>query len=584
MIKRKMFCVILILSLFSLCGCEKTHNNDYQKQIEELQKANEELREVCESLNGRLDEMQKNLDALALNSTAPSIPKPTSTPATEQTSTPTSEPTSTPIPEPTKSVATEKIEYHIDYSGAIPQETGACKLTETQLKELAGLKPEQAAKTISTLADAYAWIKQEGYSTSGASLNGLGGGTTFELSNAGRRKEMAWEEMSTTLNVLLEGDYDEVGTLLCTLVPDEEGWAFFYSSFNYVKKDGWYYITDPVCHISNNGYPFCRTYTIKTNTLKGMKEILSEINIGFNPISIVTYPLHTDRIVIQVGKDPISISIENIPEVEYIFRAGTEDLTRYEKEKEQAREKEMAEWKSTARRINIDNYGMPSAIGKRTLDYDVAVALVGKNPEVIADSVKSVADAVQYMIAARFGYYSDYFGTPWYGFWGFDAPGDYQISENYGCCCGGFANTASYLLQGDYEKVGTLRWVGGGNHTISWVYTEGKYYVFDFTQYCSGGNYNRYDCPVVVLDRLEDFYDNMPDVYSDYMKSEVVIMVAFEAGEAMYPSNWQDPPSFTGLTFPEEARGKITLIYQKDPRYGVEYKKVDTDIPGWNVP
>lgn len=81
-----------------------------------------------------------------------------------------------------------------------------------------------------------------------------------------------------------------------------------------------------------------------------------------------------------------------------------------------------------------------------------------------------------------------------------------------------------------------------------------------------------------------DFYDNMPDKYDAYAKSEIVVMVAFEAADAMYPSHWQDPPHFTGLTFPEEAKGQVTVIYQKDPRYGVEYKKLDTNIPGWNAP
>ena len=88
--------------------------------------------------------------------------------------------------------------------------------------------------------------------------------------------------------------------------------------------------------------------------------------------------------------------------------------------------------------------------------------------------------------------------------------------------------------------------------------------------------------PVTVLDRLEDFYDQMPDTYSNFPKSEVVIMVAFEAEDAMYPSSWSDPPNFAGLTFPTEAEGKITVIYQKDSQYGVEFKGLDTAIPGWN--
>ena len=388
--------------------------------------------------------------------------------------------------------------------------------------------------------------------------------------------------MSTVINVLLDGDYDEVGTLMCTLVPDEQDWAFFYISFNYVKTGRQYFITDPVCHLNNTGLPFCRAYTIKLDSLELAPNALFEINIGFSPITIAAYPLHTGELVAKLNSEPLVITFEGIDGLEYLYRASAEDLDKYEEEKEQQKADEMEAWAKNARHISISRYNMPSAIGKTTLTYDSAAALIGKDPDVIAENVKTVADVLQYMIASRFGHYSDYFGTPWYGYWGFDASGYDQIRENYGCCCGGYANAVSFLLQGDYEKVGTLRWVGGGNHTISWVYTGGKYYVFDFTQYCSGGNYNDYDCPVTVLDRLEDFYDQMPDTYSYFSKSEVVIMVAFEAGKAMYPSHWQDPPHFTGLTFPKEAEGKITLIYQKDPRYGVEFKTVDTQIPDWN--
>lgn len=47
--------------------------------------------------------------------------------------------------------------FSVDYSGEIPAETGARKLTDTQLSKLAGKTPEAAAVSISTLADAYAW-------------------------------------------------------------------------------------------------------------------------------------------------------------------------------------------------------------------------------------------------------------------------------------------------------------------------------------------------------------------------------------------------------------------------------------------
>lgn len=474
-----------------------------------------------------------------------------------------------------KPEADDNADYSVDYSGAIPAATGSSTLSSAQLKALAGKTPEQAAATVKTLADAYAWLKQEGYSTTG--MSGL-----YSMFNGVGNKDAGWVEMATVLNVLLKGDYDEVGTYLITVVSDDAGWDFMYMAFNYVKAGDKYYVTDPLCQLPSTGWACCRAYTIEAGSLSAVKNALTEINGNFRPITLAAYPLFTGTIQVSYNKDPLHITFPEVRNIQYLFHANAEDFEQYEQEKEASRKEEMERWGRVARTINISNYNIPAAIGQHNLTYDQALALVGQDPQVIANSVKSVADALQYMIASRFGYYSDYFGTPWYGYWGFDAPGDYQISVNYGCCCGGYANAASFLLQGDFEKVGTLRWVGGGNHTISWVYTDGKYYVFDFTQYCSGGSYSNFDCPVTVLDRLEDFYDQMPDTYSYFPKSEVVLMVAFEAGEAMYPSHWQDPPRFTGLTFPKEAEGKITVIYQKDPRYGVEFKTVDTAIPGWN--
>jgi len=472
--------------------------------------------------------------------------------------------------------------YTVDFTGAVPAETGSRKLSDAELKKLSGKTPEEAASSISTLADAYAWLKQEGYIIIGASLENRGEGI---VGLPVRYDKVCWTALSNVINILLENDYDEVGTLLCLQVSDDKAWAYYPMSFNYVKTGGWYYVTDPTCFLPIDCMVFCHTLTIKIKDMADILLPLQDVNPDFVPLTLALVPLHLQSIHTTVKTDPLVV---DVPAGRILYQADADTLKEYEEREEQQRADEMAAWDARARRINVKNYNIPAAIGQQNLTYDEAKALVGQDPAVIADRVKSVADALQYMIAARFGYYSEFFGTPWYEtgnrgfFWGFDAPGDWQIAENYGCCCGGYANAASFLLQGDFEKVGTLRWVGGGNHTISWVYTGGKYYVFDFTQYSTGGNYNNYRCPVTVLDRLEDFYDAMPDTYSYFPKSEVVLMVAFEAGEAMYPSNWQDPPHFTGLTFPKEAEGKITLIYQKDPAYGVKYKDLDITIPGWN--
>lgn len=106
--------------------------------------------------------------------------------------------------------------------------------------------------------------------------------------------------------------------------------------------------------------------------------------------------------------------------------------------------------------------------------------------------------------------------------------------------------------------------------------------MFDFTQLCNGGYYNNTGHVVTVLDRLEDFYSKMPATYSYFPKAEIELMVAFESADAMYPSNWNDPPGFTGLTFPAEAEGKVLVIYQKNSARGMKYADVSSRIPGWN--
>ena len=101
-------------------------------------------------------------------------------------------------------------DYAVDRSGAIPVETGTQKLSSTQLAALTGKTPEQAAASISTLADAYAWLRQEGYSTTGMDgINGIENG----IVNGTDNKDASWTEISTVLNVLLLDDYDEVGTV-----------------------------------------------------------------------------------------------------------------------------------------------------------------------------------------------------------------------------------------------------------------------------------------------------------------------------------------------------------------------------------
>lgn len=448
-------------------------------------------------------------------------------------------------------------------------------LTDGKLAELKYADKEVLRKYISTVADAVAWMDQfenvafyDRLSDTEVRLN-----IDFVLELIRGERVTAPEAYTYFAAWCLSDDYPEAKFLLASGALRQ---ATSQYSGLLLPKDGGYQVISPAQYSKTRN---C-VYGFDTKVVSDTKDLgtkLSLLHAGVDDRrELQLYQL----ISVPAGE---AITLPKDGDF-YSVRSGATELYRITSAETAAkREAEMAQWDKTAATLRIADYGLPAAIGKTTLSYAEAKALRGADPAAIADRVRTVGDVLQYMIAVRFSYYAPDAYTPWYGFWGFDAPGDVQLEQNYGCCCGGFANTVSYLLRGDYEKVGTLRWIGGGNHTISWVLTGGKYYVFDFTQLCNGGYYNdKTGHAVTVLDRLEDFYSKMPATYSYFPKSEIELMVAFEAADAAYPSNWNDPPGFTGLTFPTEAEGKVLVIYQKDSAHGMKYADVSGGIPGWN--
>lgn len=537
------------------------------------------------------------------NAQTQEAPLPVDTPISSEPSAPDLEPTPESSPE-TESAKPQKLQqsqvlagadgYSINRSESLPEDAGGRTLTDEQIAELDGLTPEEASWKIETITDAYIWLARQGYASDGMHTDPTPGydydvaleNYALYSSELRDKSAISWIALSTIINLLLEGDYEEVGTLLCIAGADDPNWPFYHMSFNYVLYEGVYFITDSSNYLENMGWPCCRAYTICTSSLDYVKSAMEEINPDTDFVTMAVYPLDTYDIKVVCSEYPERYTFRQIEGVKHLYSANEEQYLEYERLRDADRAKEYERWVKHASTLSVSDYGMPEEIGNTTIGFEAALELVGQDPELVAEQVKTVGDVLQYMIASRFGYSDDpqYMYTPWYGRWysrwGFDAPGDVQLSQNFGCCCGGYANAVSYLLQGDYEKVGTLRWIGGSeyNHTISWVYTQGKYYVFDFTAYCDDGNYTNYGAPVTILDTLEDYYNAMPDCYP---KDEVLLLVAFEAGTAMYPASWNDL-AFDGLTFPEEAKDKIMTIYQASPQYGVIYKELDAEIPGWN--
>ena len=241
----------------------------------------------------------------------------------------------------------------------------------------------------------------------------------------------------------------------------------------------------------------------------------------------------------------------------------------------QKQQAEQSAWEKTARSIRVSDYKLPQALGKQSLTFDRALELRYLPPETAAREIRSLADMLQYMIAVRFGDTTEKAYTPWYGGWGYDAPGDEQFRRNKACCCGGYANFASFLLQGDYEKIGVIRWLGGGNHEINWVCQDGTYYVFDLTAYSGLGTYQNRNASVWTYADLADFYDAMP---SCYPKSEITILVAFETQTASFPWGYENDGGAETLIFPAETQGRVQVLHL-EPGCAVAYRPLTADDP-----
>ena len=129
---------------------------------------------------------------------------------------------------------------------------------------------------------------------------------------------------------------------------------------------------------------------------------------------------------------------------------------------------------------------------------------------------------------------------------------------------------ASYLLQGDYEKVGMIRWLGGGNHEIDWVYQNGTYYVFDLTAYSCLGNYSDRKCTLSgKYADLADSYDAMPERFP---KGEMhSFWSPLRHDTASYPWGYEFDGVRQSLIFPERTRRQVQVLHLEE-NCAVEYR------------
>lgn len=233
---------------------------------------------------------------------------------------------------------------------------------------------------------------------------------------------------------------------------------------------------------------------------------------------------------------------------------------------------------------NIDRYKISKVLGGTTLTAEEAYALVDADPEVVQEKVKTAADVLMYMLAARIG---DSMGCKctrvgrhtWH--WNMSAK---EVMTTKLGNCGSCANLANYLLDGDYEEVGFMDQAyypgNGGSHVYTYVLHEGKYYILDYSWYIFNDYAIANDYGVPVLDSLEQWPSQVQWIYGS-----VCLVMTYDTAGMQYPvifgEDYEQEFGYVCYVLPEGA--EYTVLYEAPDGYQYHHIPFDTSYYDWNV-
>ena len=233
---------------------------------------------------------------------------------------------------------------------------------------------------------------------------------------------------------------------------------------------------------------------------------------------------------------------------------------------------------------NIGNYKLSKMLGGVTLTPDEARALVGVAPEVVQEKVKTAADVLMYMLAAKTG---DTHGClcidvdkyTWH--WNINAKEVMSLGLGN---CGSCANLANYLLDGDYEEVGFVDQAyypgNGGSHVYTYIRYQGKYYIVDYSWYIFNNYDVNADYAVPVMDSLKQWPEKAQWVYGP-----VCLVMVYDTPGRQYPvifgEGYQN--EFGGVYYILPEGIERTVLYEAPDGYQYLQIPFDTSAYDWNV-
>ena len=230
----------------------------------------------------------------------------------------------------------------------------------------------------------------------------------------------------------------------------------------------------------------------------------------------------------------------------------------------------------------IDRYALSGMLGGTTLTPAEAYELLDMEPEQVKERVKTAADVLMYMLAAKIGDCGGdrckmIGGKEWH--YNLNA---FEVMEQRLANCGASANLANYLLEGDYEEIGFILhayYIGdGGGHVYNYIRYEGSYYIVDFSWYIFGNYRPENDFPVMRLDRLEDYGKRIPELYGG-----VCMALAHTSPGQHYPNVFDDANGKYAIP----AGTEYQVLYQENgsgcyqlAEYPLDQKQLDWTVFG----
>ena len=230
----------------------------------------------------------------------------------------------------------------------------------------------------------------------------------------------------------------------------------------------------------------------------------------------------------------------------------------------------------------IDRYALSNMLGGTTLTPAEAYELLDMEPEQVKERVKTAADVLMYMLAAKIGDCGGdrckmIGGKEWH--YNLNA---FEVMEQRLANCGASANLANYLLEGDYEEIGFILhayYIGdGGGHVYNYIRYEGSYYIVDFSWYIFGNYRPENDFPVMRLDRLEDYGKRIPELYGG-----VCMALAHTSPGQHYPNVFDDANGKYAIP----AGTEYQVLYQENgsgcyqlAEYPLDKKQLDWTVFG----